>query len=167
MKELIKEYKQSLDWIKKALESADDEDQMYLKQMKSNLEFSIEWMKVGHAPGVVRGIERRAVYEREKAFDPLLMQKYFRTVENDYSWTEKNGEESLVTPFDIERIDDALSVLSAKEKEMYLMAKGNCLTQYQIAEYCGISRNTVKTTIERANKKIAAHISISLFSFVG
>ena len=132
--------------------------------MISDLEYAIEWMKTGRRPGNKRGIERRAAYQRERPFDPILMQRYFRSMDdNEYEW-DKHQQEHAITSWDRERIDDALSVLTEREKEIYLMSRGYCLSLGQIARFLDIKKTTVQNYIIRAEKKIGSRIQVSLFS---
>ncbi len=111
--------------------------------MISDLEYAIEWMSTGRCPGNRRGIERLAAYQRERPFDPLIMQRYFRSKEFDaYEWDD-HLQEDVVSPMDKERIEDALSVLTENEKEIYLMSRGHCFSFKQISEYLGVSKSTI------------------------
>ncbi|MFP9128526.1 sigma-70 family RNA polymerase sigma factor [Niallia sp. BSM11] len=133
------------------------EDKIY-SGIQGDLEYVISWLKYGHAPGVIRGIERRAVYEREKPFDPLIMQRFFRSEENEYQW-DKEEKESVLGLNDKTRIKEALSVLSEREKEIYIMAKGNSISYGQIAKILNITKSTVSSHIYRAEKKIGIYIA--------
>lgn len=124
------------------------------RSSRTSLEFAINWMKTGHPPGNIRGVERRAAYEKEKPIDPLLMQRYFRSQEPTYSWDD-HEQEHVITPSEKQVIDAAMSSLSPKELEVFLMFKGYSFSQYKIAEMMGISRSSVKTMINRANKKVS------------
>ncbi len=166
MEELLKQYRESLRSAKKLLERASDEDKKIIRGMISDLEFAIEWMETSRMPGNRRGIERRAAYQREKPFDPLLMQKFFRSSEPVYEWDDHN-KESVITEWDKQRIEDALSVLTDREREVYLMSRGYCLTYSEIANYLCISPSSVQTMIERAEKKIKRRINESLFCLCG
>lgn len=166
MNDLLQEYKQTLKHTKKLFKHASDEDKKIIREIISDLEFAIEWMETGRRPGNRRGIERRAAYQREKPFDPLLMQKFFRSSEPTYEWDD-HQEESLITECDRQRIEDALSVLTKREREVYLMSRGYCLTYSEIANYLCISSSSVQTMIERAEKKIKKRIQESLFCMCG
>jgi positive control factor len=166
MEELLKQYKETLKETKKLLEKASDEDKKIIRGMISDLEFAIEWMETGRRPGNRRGIERRAAYQREKPFDPLLMQKFFRSSEPVYEWDD-HKRESVITEWDRQRIEDALSLLTEREREVYLMSRGYCLTYSEIANYLCISSSSVQTMIERAEKKIKKRIRESLFCLCG
>jgi positive control factor len=163
---LIQQYKESLRTARKMYSSATDEDKKVIAGMIFDLEYAIEWMTSGRRPGNRRGIERRAAYQRERSFDPLLMQKYFRSSEQIYEWDDHEKEDAI-TSWDRERIEDALSVLTKKEREVYLMSRGYCLTYSEIANYLCISSSSVQTMIERAEKKIKKRIQESLFCLCG
>jgi positive control factor len=163
---LLKEYKESLKIARKMYGDAYNEDKKIIAGMISDLEYAIEWMETGRRPGNRRGIERRAAYQREKPFDPLLMQKFFRSSEPVYEWDD-HEKEDVITSWDRERIEDALSVLTDREREVYLMSRGYCLTYSEIANYLCISSSSVQTMIERAEKKIKKRIRESLFCLCG
>lgn len=100
-------------------------------------------MRTARQPGNRRGIERRAAYQRERPFDPLLMLQFFRSSEEDvYSWDD-HKKEYVITDWDRQRIEDALSVLTAREREVYLMSRGHCLSYNQIANYLRITTSRV------------------------
>jgi RNA polymerase sigma-70 factor (ECF subfamily) len=82
--------------------------------------------------------------------------------DNTYSWDDHIQEDGI-SPWDKLRVDDALSVLSEREKEIYLMSRGYCLPYSQIADYLGITKATVQHNIKRAENKIAGQIHSSLF----
>ena len=161
MQDLIEEYKQALKSIRLLQATASVEDNKLLGGMASDISYALEWMQTGRRPGNKRGIERRAAYERERPFDPLLMQRYFRSMDDNlYIW-DTHIQEDTVSAVDRERIEDALSVLT--EREIYLMSRGNCLSYSQIARYLGIQKTSVQNRIESAERKIARHIRMSLF----
>jgi positive control factor len=166
MHNLIKEYKESLKVTRKMYDNAVDEDKKIIAGMISDLEFAIEWMSTGRRPGNKRGIERRAAYQREKLFDPLLMQKFFRSSEQVYKWDD-HEKEHVITEWDRQRIEDALSVLTKREREVYMMSRGYCLTYSEIANYLCISSSSVQTMVERAERKIKKRINESLFCLCG
>lgn len=168
MEKLLMEYKQSLKQIRKAYHDSlpDSEDRAHLASMMSDLQYAIDWVRCGHQPGNRRGIERYAAYQREKSFDPLMMQKYFKSESVTYEWDD-HQQVGNIDEWDKERISDALSVLTEKEKEVYLMKRGQCLTYADIANYLCISTSSVQTMIERADKKIAKRKDESLFCLVG
>ncbi|MGD6956481.1 sigma factor-like helix-turn-helix DNA-binding protein [Rossellomorea aquimaris] len=162
MEKLLMSYKENISKAKKMIEKASDRDKTLINGMIRDLQYAIEWMETGRQPGNKRGIERLAAYQRERPFDPLLMQRFFRSNDETYAWDEAVNE-NVISSAEQEMIEDALSVLTAKEKEVYLMSRGHCLSYSQIANYLCISSSSVQTMIERAEKKIAKRRYDSLF----
>ncbi|MFI8709960.1 sigma-70 family RNA polymerase sigma factor [Bacillus sp. NPDC077411] len=161
MKELIKEYKETLKQLEKT-KAAAVEDKKIVEGMISDMEYALEWMRKAKQPGNKRGIERRAAYQREKACDPLIMQRYLRSTETEYSW-DKQEKESVISEGDRMALEDALSVLRPREKEIYVMSRGYGLTQEKIANYLKVKRTTVQQHLNRAEEKIAKRINESIF----
>ncbi|APC46476.1 positive control sigma factor [Aeribacillus phage AP45] len=167
MIDLIQQYSDALKQARKMYKTANEEDKKIISGMISDLVYALEWMKTSRMPGNRRGIERRAAYQREKPFDPLLMQRYFRSTDEDvYEWDD-HLQEHKIDEWDRQRIEDALSVLTKREREVYLMSRGHCLSYSQIANYLCISKGAVQTMIERAEKKIAERKTESLFCLCG
>jgi RNA polymerase sigma factor (sigma-70 family) len=122
--------------------------------MISELEYAIKWMKTGRQPGNRRGVERLAAYQRERPFDPVLMQRFFRSTEPIYSWEEKERE-NVVTLSERLKIESVLSRLTDKEKEIFLMSRGYCLSYSDIAKKMNVTKAAIQRTIARAEKKIS------------
>jgi positive control factor len=162
LEKLLLSYKENLSKAKEMLGRATKRDKSLLNGMIRDLQYAIVWMETGRQPGNKRGVERLAAYQRERPFDPLLLQRFFRSQDDSYVWNETENE-SVISSAEQEMIEDALSVLTAKEKEVYLMSRGHCLSYSQIANYLCISSSSVQTMIERAEKKIAKRRYDSLF----
>lgn len=95
------------------------EDIKILTDMISDIPYSLEWMKKERR----RGIERLAAYQRERACDPLLLQRYFRSMDDNlYEW-DNHQLEHAIGEWDKIRLEDALSLLTEREKEVYLMCR--------------------------------------------
>ncbi|HHK5564190.1 TPA: sigma-70 family RNA polymerase sigma factor [Bacillus thuringiensis] len=167
MQDLIKQYKTTLSQLREAQKDAKEEDIKILTDMISDISYSLEWMKRVRRPGNRRGVERLAAYQRERACDPLLMQRYFRSMDDNlYEW-DGHQQEHAIGEWDKIRLEDALSLLTEREKEVYLMSRGYCLTYREIARYLNITCSTVQSMIERAEKKIARQVNESLFCNCG
>lgn len=164
LNELIEEYNRSLYSIRGAKERANEEERKILSGMASDLEYALEWMQTGRRPGNRRGIERRAAYQRERLFDPLLMQRYFRSADDSiYEW-DNHRPEHVISKWEKIQIEKALLVVTKREREIYLMSRGFCLSYGEIANHLSISRSTVQTMIERAEKKINIWVRESFFN---
>ncbi|MED3354371.1 sigma factor-like helix-turn-helix DNA-binding protein [Bacillus thuringiensis] len=164
MKRLIYEYNQTLCFIRECKADANKEYSEILSDIESDLVFAIEWMQTGRRPRNSLRIERRAAYQRERTVNPLLIQRYFRNIDDDiYEWDD-HAQEHVLGEWEKIQLEDALSVLTEREKEVYLMSRGYCLTYSEIACYLVVvSRSTSQTLIERAEKKIARQMKESIF----
>ncbi|MGF1438742.1 sigma factor-like helix-turn-helix DNA-binding protein [Bacillus thuringiensis] len=105
-------------------------------------------------------------YQKEKTVDTLLMQGYFHSTETLYKWDDKPKENSI-SHWDRIKLEDALSTLTKREKEIYMMSKGNFFSMEKVSEILGVTNSTVQTTLEREDEKIKIQISESLFCIVG
>lgn len=130
-------------------------ERQIIGEMIGDTEFVIEWLETGRRPGNKRGIERRASYQKEKLMDPLLMQAFVAR--------STAGSPSNLSEWQRQQIEDALCVLSERERDCYLMAYGECFSHSKIANFLGISKSSVNTHIQRAQKKISDRLANSLF----
>ncbi len=151
----VQNYKMSLKIAERAYRRADADDKKVISGMVSDCEYVIEWLETGRRPGNKRGIERRAAYQREKLVDPLRMQAYVKNA--------KAGSPSNLTDWQRFQIEDALSRLSERERECYVLAHGECFPFSDIADMLGISKGSVEEYIERAQRKISEDLQSSLF----
>lgn len=175
MKNLIREYKETLKNTNKMIkeiesrleplkeiindESAGEEEKAkayemaaplkneksIISGMKRDLEYAIEWMTTARRPGAKRGIDnRRAYYEKEQPMDP-----------NCFEYIEfQTWKEPTLSKLDKERLDYVLSILSPREKEVYILLEAKGFSQYAAAELLCISRGALQTIYKRAKKKI-------------
>jgi RNA polymerase sigma-70 factor (ECF subfamily) len=148
-------YQFSLKEAERAYRKADADDKKVISGMKSDCEFVIEWLTTGRRPGNKRGIERRAAYQKEKLMDPVRMQAFVQK--------SSAGSPSNLSDWEIFQVEDALSRLSIRERECYVLAYGECFSFAAIALMLNISKGTVETYITRAQEKISQDITSSLF----
>ncbi|MDR5046499.1 sigma-70 family RNA polymerase sigma factor [Bacillus thuringiensis] len=163
MKDLIEQYTKIRKTLEESKVGATEKDISIINEMISDINYSLEWMHTAKQPGKTRGIERRAAYEREKPCDPLLMQRYVRsTVIPVYEW-DTEVKESVISEWDRIQLEDALSTLTEREKEIYIMSRGYGFTQDKISNLLKLQRTTVQEYLKRADKKIGERMSGSLF----
>jgi RNA polymerase sigma-70 factor (ECF subfamily) len=153
----ISNYQRSLTVAQKAYFRADADDKKVISGMISDCEFAIEWLSTGRRPGNKRGIERRAAYQREKLVDPLKMQAYVSNA--------RAGSPSNLSEWERYQIEDALSRLTERERDCYVMAHGECFSFSEIANMLGLSKGSVEKYVERAQRKISEDLQTSLFLF--
>lgn len=151
----ISNYQRSLTVARKAYFRADADDKKVISGMISDCEFAIEWLSTGRRPGNKRGIERRAAYQREKLVDPLKMQAYVSNA--------RAGSPSNLSEWERYQIEDALSRLTERERDCYVMAHGECFSFSEIANMLGLSKGSVEKYVERAQRKISEDLQTSLF----
>jgi positive control factor len=151
----ISNYQRSLSVVRKAYFRADADDKKVISGMISDCEFAIEWLSTGRRPGNKRGIERRAAYQREKLIDPLKMQAFVSNA--------RAGSPSNLSEWERYQIEDALSRLTERERDCYVMAHGECFSFGEIANMLGLSKGSVEEYIERAQRKISEDLQTSLF----
>ncbi|MEK4237658.1 sigma factor-like helix-turn-helix DNA-binding protein [Paenibacillus sp. FSL H7-0714] len=148
-------YQLTLKGAERAYRKADADDKKVISGMKSDCEFVIEWLSTGRRPGNKRGIERRAVYQREILMDPIRMQSFIQQ--------SNAGSPSNLSEWQRFQIEDALSTLSPREKECYVLAFGNCYSRSQIAHLLGIKKESVNEYIARGQVEIGKSHQNSLF----
>lgn len=148
-------YQLSLKGAERAYRRADADDKKVISGMKSDCEFVIEWLNTGRRPGNKRGIERRAAYQKEKLMDPIRMQAFVQK--------SNAGSPSNLSDWESFQIEDALSRLSARERECYVMAHGECLSFTEIGLMLGITKGSVEIYIDRAQRKISEDLINSIF----
>jgi RNA polymerase sigma-70 factor (ECF subfamily) len=151
----VSNYIRSLNAARRTYNRADSDDKKVISGMISDCEFVIEWLSTGRRPGNKRGIERRAAYQREKLVDPLKMQAYVSNA--------RAGSPSNLSEWERFQIEDALSRLSERERECYVMAHGECFSFGEIANMLGLSKGSVEEYVERAQRKISEDLQTSLF----
>lgn len=156
MEDLLKLYKEARAKLMKAKElPMDDENKKLINSMLSDVQFSIDWLHKGHNPEPRRGIHRRSGRQRTVTVDPLHMQSYAQPA--------ACGSPTTLSDHERFQIDDALSTLSEREKQAYILRFGLCFSLRQVALEMGTTKSAVQTMLERSEKKIADNKANSLF----
>lgn len=166
MEDLIFEYKRSLKKARKMyraykeiepteLTAKQATDKKLISSMVSDLEFTIEWLEKGRQPGAKRGYDRRDSYKRMLIKDPRIIDIILAKSDKE--------QDGGISELDIERINDALSVLTNREKEIFLLNKVQLFSYEEIADLLGITKSTVQTNMKRAENKMMKRQFESLF----
>ncbi|MED2998567.1 MULTISPECIES: sigma-70 family RNA polymerase sigma factor [Bacillus amyloliquefaciens group] len=168
MQDLIIEYKSALKDVKKMyrqlsavadslLTAEQKRDKKIIGGMINDLEYTIEWLQKGRQPGARRGADHREVYKRTILSDPRLID----ALPEEYAIIqEPDGE---VSDWDRERIADALSVLTDREKDIFMMHAVQNMSFEEIAALLNIKKGTVQKNIERSRLKMKNRANDSLF----
>lgn len=125
---------------------ADPSEVTAVNSMVSEMAWVIEWLKTGRQPGLSRGIDHRGAYRRAEGI--VLDEDLFPSLQEP---------PRRMTHLSDEQRDQALAVLrtlSPKEMRCLIMNAVEGMSEYAIAEKLNISRNTVKTFLRRAKRKI-------------
>lgn len=130
-------------------------ERQIIGEMISDCDYSQEWQQTGRRPGNRRGIERTAAYQREKLIDPIRIQAY---VSGNHA-----GSPSNLSDYDRERLEKALSLLSDRERECFVMAHGQNFSYGYIASLIGVSKGTVQDYVKRAQIKVSKELEDNKF----
>ncbi|MCP3764075.1 hypothetical protein NLX67_17115 [Domibacillus sp. A3M-37] len=160
MRTLIYEYKQSLRALKEmkaAVEAKpelleqDLQDKTLINSMISEVEFAIQWMMSGRNPDARRGADRTGAYTLDpkliKAFVPNKVMEEGRKITADEKWL----------------LGDVLADLTMREKDVFTLVKAEGLTFDYTAELLGLTKSSIQTYLERAERKIKDRKNGSLF----
>ncbi|CUB46540.1 MULTISPECIES: sigma-70 family RNA polymerase sigma factor [Bacillus] len=165
MRDLLFSYKSTLkktEAMYKPLEEANESDlsaagirdKKNLRNMISDLEWTIDWLESGRQPVSRRSIDRRA--SRTVFIDPKIMEVF----SNDFSiLPEQTGS---VTEEEQKIINDCLGKLTNREKEIFLLHIVEGFSYERISALLGIAKGTVQTTINRSRMKIARYINSNI-----
>ncbi|MCC9023011.1 sigma-70 family RNA polymerase sigma factor [Bacillus nakamurai] len=168
MQDLIIEYKSALKEVKKMyrqlsavadslLTAEQKRDKKIIGGMISDIEYTIEWLQNGRQPGARRGADRRDAYKRTILADPRLID----ALPEEYAIVQE--AEGEISDRDRERIEDALSVLTDREKDIFIMHAVQNMSFEEIAALLNIKKGTVQKNIERSRLKMKNRANDSLF----
>ncbi|WP_426553935.1 sigma-70 family RNA polymerase sigma factor [Bacillus velezensis] len=136
------------------LSAAGMRDKKNLRNMISDLQWTIDWLESGRQPVSRRSIDRRA--SRTMFIDPKIMEVF----SNDFSiLPEQTGS---VTEEEQRIINDCLGKLTNREKEIFLLHIVEGFSYERISALLGIAKGTVQTTINRSRMKIARYINSNI-----
>lgn len=121
----------------------------------SNVMYVITWLSKGHAPGPRRGIHRRSRQQLEVVMDPIKMQSFANPA--------ACGSPTTISGWERFMIDEAMSKLSDRERECYIMKYGHCYSERQIANMLNISQPVVHEYVTKAEKKINENLNNNIF----
>ncbi len=151
MKYLIKEYRNTLRSITKSRMKATDEDERcILGSCIDSLEFAIEYMEKGKHPDNRRAITRRSGIKREVPMDPQSFTFIRAAALQRISITEISPDIRKA----LDDLDIVLKLLSAKEREAYILVRGNGYSFGNAARLMRMKKGTVQVLVKRAEDKI-------------
>lgn len=152
--ELILQYEQSrkgLYTMKRNLGNSelDKQDKSQINSMINTLQESIDWMSVGREPGKMRGIDKRAAYQRRVIADMDMFPSLdIVPEERELSDDEKRA------------IFNILAELSPRERQCFLLHTVYFLSFADISRELNVGKSTVQKYIERAKNKIFCRTNV-------
>ena len=150
---LIHEYnegKKELNALKE--KSIDAMDIKQINSMIDSMSYSIDWMTTGRQPGTYRGIDKRAVYQRQYISSMEVIPDITEQLETEPKQLYMTREEKII-------LADILAALSHRERYCYIMYVSQGLSMSKIAEEIGLSKGTVQMYIKRAKEKVRERVA--------
>ncbi|EAE9581468.1 sigma-70 family RNA polymerase sigma factor [Listeria monocytogenes] len=133
-----------------------------LNSIIDSLQFSIDWMELGHEPAPRRAIHRRSGLQREICVTDIEKMRQWFVYEHGNAY-EFEDNEAKISEWDKIRMEDAMSTMSAQEKKVFLLKHEKNLSLSQISDELEISIRSVRSYLHRGEEKIQQQIDGSLF----
>lgn len=116
----------------------------------SSATYVITWISTGREPGTIRGIERRAAYEREVTFEGKWLDSL---IDQDAIIHDLPRQDDEVREMKKELVEDLKRYLTERQLEVFVML-GEGVEQTEIAKILGVSKQTVNGIVVRGRKAI-------------
>ncbi|EOZ8385268.1 sigma-70 family RNA polymerase sigma factor [Listeria monocytogenes] len=133
-----------------------------LNSIIDSLEYSIEWMELGHEPAPRRAIHRRSGLQREVCVTDIETMRQWFVYEHGIAYDFEDNEPKI-SEWDKIRMEDAMSTMSTQEKKVFLLKHEKNLSYSQISDEMEISVRSVRSYLHRGEEKIQNQIDGSLF----
>ena len=128
-----------------------------ISNMITSTTYALNWLMSGKCPDNVTSIENYSYDQRTIEIDPQLLASIFST---DDSLQMQVPEPN---PEDLFMVDSALSTLSPKEREAFVLFEGYQHSIATVAEMMKVETSTVNTMLRRARHKIKANKEADIF----
>ena len=73
------------------------------------------------------------------------------------------NEAPQISEKDLSKIEKALSILTSREKEVYILVKGQGLSRTEAAQMLGVAKGTINNIIRRSEEKLKVKKSTAFF----
>lgn len=155
---LIQEYsdgKRQLNKLRKSLDvtnSADREDRKTISGMIGDMDFVIEWLETGRQPGVLRGVDKKSVYQKRSLESMDIIPDITNQLEisDQPLFLSEKQKKVLLNIF---------CSFSLRERQCYILHVAQGMSMQEIADELGLKKRTVQQYIERARKKVKQRVS--------
>jgi positive control factor len=126
----------------------------HVNAMIRDCDYIIQWLETGSRPGLKRGIERRAGYQREMPMDMDMMRRYMgRGARGDQEAHPEISRDQMVM------MEEALDILTIQQRDAFIMVAVNRFSLEMAADIMGLKKTSVQNHVDRAKAKIAAFIT--------
>ncbi|GKU79797.1 sigma factor-like helix-turn-helix DNA-binding protein [Paenibacillus sp. L3-i20] len=126
-----------------------------ISEITADLNFTINFLHTGRLPGSKRGIDRRSIYQRTVLVDPTIMGRYIQPT--------NSRSASTLTEDEQHKLKEVLDILSPREREVFILAKGQGFPHEYIANMLNMQKGSVDVMVKRAHKKMSAGWQGTLF----
>ncbi|MFS0674245.1 sigma-70 family RNA polymerase sigma factor [Ornithinibacillus sp. 179-J 7C1 HS] len=121
----------------------DQLDKTQINSMIETIQEAIEWMSTGREPNKIRGIDKKAAYQR-MAIEDMDM----------FPSLEIIPEERKLNQVEKSTIINILAEMTPRQRQCFLLHTVYALSYAEISNELNIGRSTVQKHIERAKDKI-------------
>jgi RNA polymerase sigma-70 factor (ECF subfamily) len=155
--QLIQEYTVGqLDLIKRAerldrKNPLDRDDLTQINSMIDSMAFSLEWMATGRQPETYRGVEKRAIYQKQYLSSMDIIPDITEQLEEDHKHLFISKEERMI-------LAGIFASMSHRERQCYVLHEGQGMSMGRIADELGLKKRTVQQYIERARSKVRERV---------
>ncbi len=129
-------------------DKANISDQEKINSMITSMSYSIDWMKVGRDPEVIRGIDISQAYQKKTYGNMDIFPASLQEADKEMDDSQKQS------------ILNILMGLTARERECFILNKAYMQSYADVAKELGITRSSVQKYVERAKKKISCHADV-------
>ncbi|MGE7623586.1 sigma factor-like helix-turn-helix DNA-binding protein [Viridibacillus sp. NPDC096237] len=154
--ELLVEYKEGrkvLHQKRANLHEGNFEEETQLNSMIESMTYAMDWMETGRNPDAYRGIDKRAIYQRQ----------FFESIDVIPDITDElydiDSKQLFMTTEEKKALAKIFATWSHKERVCYIAHEVEKKSFQKIADELKVSKGTVQTHINRARNKVKELVS--------
>lgn len=130
---------------------SDKYDLKHISSMIDSMAFSIDWMATGRQPETYRGVEKRAIYQKQYLSSMDIIPDITEQLEEDHKHLFISKEERMI-------LADIFASMSHRERQCYVLYEGQGMSMGRIADELGLKKRTVQQYIDRARTKVRERV---------
>lgn len=148
--QLVKEYSDTKRQLEKYRDTLDREDLQQQNQLKtingmvSDMQYAIDWMRIGRRPDSYRGVDITDAYSRSILMDMDLLPTRYDEPEQEREITQEQKK----------RLVNILLQMSTRERQCYLLHMAQGMSLAEIAEELKMAKGAVQMYVRRAKSKV-------------